>query len=100
LGQRPIKAGWLSASVRAGFSKLVDSIWERLLFFGLEAVVYSLLPERILLSAEGPHFWRDSFSQFDHSCQWKRNEQLNLKIGFLFAQPGARACAVPKLSSL
>jgi hypothetical protein len=26
---------------------------------------------------------------------WKRNEQLNLKIGFI-AQPGARACAVPK----
>ena len=48
----------------------------------------------------GKKFARDSFSQCDHSCQWKRNEQLNLVIGFFVAQPGARADAVPKFVCL
>ena len=67
--------------LRVQLSNLVDLLLERLLFFWLQRWIGFLL-QRILLSAEGRQkFFRDSFSQCDHSCQWKRNEQLNLVIG-------------------
>src|SRR5205807_10274109 len=71
----------------AGFEECCSQVW--LICFqnvssslAAEMDWFSSTAHSAIRGRPAKSFSRDSFSQCDHSCQWKRNEQLNLRIGF------------------